>query len=87
MCVCVCVCVCVRSIYFSSLVVTQQKFEGFKTTDKLQLSSAQADRPFIRQTLSTHGSRATPKESSSPFLLASPSVYFPLLLLVAPCAK
>ena len=75
--VCIYMYIYVRSVYFSSLIVTQQKFEGFKTTDKLQLSSAQADRSFIRQTLSTHSSRLTPKESSSLFLLAFPSVYFP----------
>ena len=53
--------------------------KGCRTTGKLQLSSALADRSFIRQTLSRHGSWLIPKESSSSFLsilLGSP----PLLL-------
>ena len=36
---------------------------------KLQLSSAQADRSFLRQTLPRQGSRLTPKQSSSLFPL------------------
>ena len=55
----------VRSVYFSSLVlVSSQGDENLKqwcrTTDRLQLSSALADRSFIIQTL--------PKESPSSFL-------------------
>ena len=42
----------------------EQGTKGFKTADKLQLSSAQADRSFIRQTFPRRGSRPTPKESS-----------------------
>ena len=48
----------------------EQRTKGFNITEKLKLSSAQADRSFIRQTLPRHGSRLTPKESSC-FLLAS----------------
>ena len=42
----------------------EQQTKGFKTTDKSQLSSAQADRSFIRQTLPRCGSQLIPKESS-----------------------
>ena len=61
-------------------------------TGKLQLSSALADRSFIRQTLSRHGSWLIPKESSSFFLsipLGSPPhpFYTSCLLLIMPCAK
>ena len=64
----------------------EQGTKGFKTADKLQLSSAQADSSFIRQTFPRRGSRPTAKESSSWFFLASPFVYFHFLLVV-PCAK
>ena len=75
----------VRSVYSSSSVFVSllQKLEwltrGFKATDKLQLSSAQADRSFMRQTLPRRWSRLTPKESSFQFLLASPFLYFSYL--------
>ena len=75
----------VRSVYFSFLVLVmwQQKFgtTGCKTTEKLQLSSAQAGMSSIRQTLQKHGSRPIPKESFWWSLLASPCLYFlsPLL--------
>ena len=74
----ICVYIYVRSVYFSSLVVIQQKFERFKTVDKLQLSSAQADRSFIRQTLST--------QRPYSFWL-SPLYTSCLLFLVVPCAN
>ena len=44
----------------------EQWVERFKITDKLQLSSAQADRSFIRQTLLRHGSRLTPTSPTPP---------------------
>ena len=47
----------------------EQRTKGFNVTEKLQLSSAQADRSFIRQTLPRQGSRLTPKQSSSLFPL------------------
>ena len=46
----------------------EQQTKGFNVTEKLQLSSAQADRSFIRQILPWHGSRLTPKESSHSLL-------------------
>ena len=46
-------------------------WKGFRTTKKLQLSSAQANRYFIRQSLSRHRRMPTPKESSSHSFLAS----------------
>ena len=53
----------VRLAYLSSLVLVSSQ-QKFGTTDKLQLSLAQADRFRTRQ-LPRHGSRLTPKESSS----------------------
>ena len=35
----------------------EQQTTGFKTTDKLQLSSVKEDRSFVRQTVPRHGSR------------------------------
>ena len=69
----------VRSVYFSSLVlVSSQGDENLKqwcrTTDRLQLSSALADRSFISQTL--------PKESPSSFLWIL--LGFPLLYSQSP---
>lgn len=52
----------------------EQWVERFKITDKLQLSSAQADRSFIRQTLLRHGSRLTPTSLTPP--LVSPFYKF-----------
>ena len=46
----------------------EQRTKGFNVTEKLQLSSAQADRSFIRQTHPRHRSRLTPKESSHSLL-------------------
>ena len=75
----------IRLVYFSpSVLVSLQKIlkqcsKGFKTTNKLQLSSAQVDRLFTRQTLPRHGSKPTPKEwSSSPSLLAPPLFILPI---------
>ena len=59
--------------------------KGFKTTDKLQLRSAQADRSFIRQTLPRHETRMTAKESCLSLLACL--FILCLLLLVVPCAK
>ena len=49
--------------------------KGFKTTDKLQLSSSQADRSFIRQTLPRHmGAGRTQRGPLLP--LGFPFLYF-----------
>ena len=57
----------------------EQWSKRYRTTDKLQLSSAH--RSFIRQTLLRHGSRLTPKQFSS-FLLIP--LGFPPFILSVP---
>ena len=66
-----------NDIYLQKIL--KQCSKGFKTTNKLQLSSAQVDRLFTRQTLPRHGSKPTPKEwSSPPSLLAPPFFILPI---------
>lgn len=73
--------VSLHQVSFSSsvLISSQQKFgtmKGFRTTKKLQLSSAQANRYFIRQSLPRHRRMPTPKKSSShSFLASTPHFY------------
>ena len=58
--------------------------KGFKTIDNYSSVTAQEDRSFIKQTLPTHGSRPTPKESSSQPISASLFLYFLPPSLVVP---
>ena len=82
-------------VYFSpSILVSLQKnlkqcSKGFKTTNKLQLSSAQVDKSFIRHSQDMGAGQL--QGSCPPFhtswLPAPAFLYFPFPLFGCPCAK
>ena len=81
--------VSLRQVSFSSsALISSQNLEwwkGFRTTEKFQLSSTQANRYFIRQSLPRHRRMLTPNESSSHSFLASPPAFI-LLISSFDCA-
>ena len=70
--------------YLIARKIWKDRLKGFKKQTSYSSVIAQADRSFIKQTLPTHGSRPTPKESSSQPISASLFLYFLPPSLVVP---